>query len=94
MASCEANFELTKFSCYQARIYGPKMTMHTGTKHDYLGMDIEFNEDGMLDTLMIAYLKNVIADFPKLIHGKAATPASDHLFQVKDKKDTKPLCKE
>ncbi len=55
---------------------------------------MEFNEDGTLDVLMITYLKNLIADFPELIHRKAATSASGHLFQVRDKKDAKPLCKE
>ena len=39
MMSCEDNFELTKFSCYLANIYGPKLAMHLGNKHDYLGMD-------------------------------------------------------
>jgi hypothetical protein len=29
-----------------------------------------------------------------MIHRKAVTPASDHLFQVRDKKDAKPLYKE
>jgi hypothetical protein len=53
MASCETDLELTKFSCYLARIYSSKMSMHTGTKHDYLGIDIEFNEDGKLDVSMI-----------------------------------------
>ena len=52
---------------------------------------MEFNEDGTLDVLMITYLKNLIADFPELIHRKAATSASGHLFQVRDKKDAKPL---
>ncbi len=80
MASCQMDFELNKFSCYLAKIYGSKMTVHTGIKYDYLGMDMEFNEDSKLDVSMIMYLKNVIADFPKLIHWKAATPASDHLF--------------
>jgi hypothetical protein len=65
MAPCETDFELTKFSCYLAMIYRPKMTMHTGTKHDYLGMDMEFNEDGTLDVSMIRNLKKVIANFPK-----------------------------
>ncbi len=40
MSLCEDDFELTKFSCYLARIYGPKLTMHTGWKHNYLGMDL------------------------------------------------------
>ncbi len=94
MALCEMDLELNKFSCYLARIHGPKMTMNTGTKHDNLGMDMEFNEDGTFDVSMITCLKNVIAVFPELIHGKAATPASDHLFQIRDKKDAKHLCKE
>ena len=42
MSSCRINFELTKLSCYLARIYGPKLTMHTGRRHDYLGIDLEF----------------------------------------------------
>ncbi len=30
MASREDNYELTKFSCYLVKIYGPKLSMHTG----------------------------------------------------------------
>ncbi len=30
MLSCRINFELTKLSCYLARMYGPKLRMHTG----------------------------------------------------------------
>ncbi len=55
MALCKDNFELTKFSCYLGKIYGPNLSMHTGKKHDYLGVDMEFNEDGMLDVSMIMY---------------------------------------
>ncbi len=83
--------ELTKFSCYLAKIYGPKLTMHTGTKHDYLGVDMEFNEDGTLDASMIPYLKGIIAEFPELIKGRAATPATEHLFTVRDEKEARPL---
>ncbi len=53
VALCEDDFELTKFSCYLARIYGPKLMMHMGLKHEYLGMDITFNEDGTLDMSMV-----------------------------------------
>ena len=91
MGLCEMDFELTKFSCYLAGLYGPKLSMHTGRKHDYLGVDMEFNDDGTLDVLMIPYLKNVIADFPELIVGKAATPAADHLFVIRDEKEARPL---
>ena len=34
MASCKEDFELTKLEYYLARIYGSKLTMHTGHKHD------------------------------------------------------------
>ncbi len=45
MALCKLHFELTKMSCYLAKIYGPKLTMHMGRKHVYLGVDLEFCKD-------------------------------------------------
>jgi hypothetical protein len=91
MGTCTDDFELTKFSCYLAKIYGPKLSMHTSNKHDYLGMDLEFNDNGTLDGLMLNYLKNVIAEFPEMITGKAAMPAADHLFTIRDKKEARAL---
>ena len=49
MMSCKDNFELTKFSCYLANIYGPKLAMHLGNKHNYLGMYLEFMDNGSLE---------------------------------------------
>jgi hypothetical protein len=44
--------------------------MHTtGRKHDYLGVNMEFNEDGTLDVSMLKYLDNVIREFPEVISG-------------------------
>ncbi len=94
MASCKENFELTKFSCYLGKIYGPKLSMHMGKKHNYLGVDLEFNKDGTLDILMITYLKNVIAGFPKEVRGEAATPAAVHLFLVSDRSKARTLKEE
>jgi hypothetical protein len=94
MGSCEDDFELTKLSCYLARIYRSKLTMHTGCKHDYLGVDMEFRKDETLGVSMIPYLKNVIAEFPEIISGKSPTPAADHLFQIRDEKDAKLLDEE
>ncbi len=91
MASCNDDFELTKFSCYLAEIYGPKLSMHTGKKHNYLGVDMEFNKDGTLDVSMINYLKNVINESPETITGRAATPAHDKLFVIRDKEEARPL---
>jgi hypothetical protein len=94
MGTCTEDFELTKFSCYLAKIYGPKLSMHTGKKHDYLGVDLEFNDDSTLNVLMVNYLKSVIAEFPEMITGKAATPAVNHLFTVRDKKEARALKEE
>jgi len=87
MTSCEDDFELTKFSCYLAKIHGPKLSMHTGKKHYYLGVDMEFNEDGTLDISMIKYLKNVIDEFPEIIRGRVATPAHEKLFVIRDENE-------
>ena len=56
MALCEDDFELTKFSCHLGKLYGPKLSMHTGRKHNYLGVDMEFCEDGALEVSMFKYL--------------------------------------
>jgi hypothetical protein len=90
MGSCKEDFELTKFSCYLAKIYGPKLTMHTGRKNDYLGVDMEFRKDGTLGVSMVEYLKNVIAEFPEKITGKAVMPAADHLFKIRDGRESRP----
>jgi hypothetical protein len=85
MGLCTEDFELTKFSCYLAKIYGPKLIMHMRDKHDYLGVDLEFNKDGTLNVLMVNYLKNVIAEFPEVSTGNAAMQAADHLSRRRPK---------
>jgi hypothetical protein len=52
---------------------------------------MEFNEDGTLDISMIKYLKNVINEFPKIIKGRAATPAHEKLFVIRDENEARPL---
>ena len=91
MALCEDNFKLTEFSCYLGRIYGSKLSMHTGCKHDYLGVDMEFMDKGTLEISMFKYLRNVIKEFPEKITGQAATPAAGHLFDVRDEKEARVL---
>jgi hypothetical protein len=94
MASCEDDFELSKFSCYIGRIYGPSLSMHLGKKHDYLGVDMEFCDNGALEVSMIKYLRNVINKFPELIKGQAATPAHDKLFVIRDDGEARKLNEE
>ena len=68
--------------------------MHLGNKHDYLGMDFEFINNGSLEVSMFNYLDNIIDKYPELITGKAATPAADHLFSVRDADEAKYLTEE
>ena len=62
--------------------------------HDYLGVDMEFCDDGALEVSMLKYLKNVIHEFPELIRGQAATPAHEKLFVIRDEKEARRLNKE
>jgi hypothetical protein len=88
---CKVDFELTKLLCCLAKIYGPKLMMHTGRKHNYLGVNLEFCEDGILEVSMVKYLKNVKEGFLEMIVGKLPTPAGYRLFNIRDEKDEKPL---
>ena len=92
--SCEDNFELIKLSCYLANIYRPKLAIHLGNKHDYLGIDFEFMNNGSLEVSMFKYLDSIIDEFPELITGKAATPTADHLCSVRDADEAKYLPEE
>jgi hypothetical protein len=56
----------------------------TGSVHDYLGMIFDFSERDKIKINMTEYLSKVIADFPEEIIGKAAKPAGNHLFKVRD----------
>ncbi len=91
MALCVVDFELMKLSCYLTNIYGPKLTMHVGNKYNYLGVDLEFKQDGWLNVSMVNCLKNVIKAFPEQIVGRAATAAGERLFDIRDVKEAKPL---
>ncbi len=91
IATCKLDFELTKKLCYLAKIDRPKLTMCTGMKHDYLGVDLEFCEDGNLRVSMAKYLEKLIEEFPELIVGRATTPAGDRLFDMRDAKEARQL---
>ena len=68
--------------------------MHLGNKHDYLRMDFEFMENGSIEVSMFQYLDGIIDEFPEFIMRKAATPAADHLFSVRDADEAKYLPEE
>ena len=80
--------EVTKCIGYLQKIYGEKMIIHRGKVHDYLGMDLDFSSKKVLKIGMIKYIKKIHEEFPEEIKTAAATPAAEHLFDVrKDNKD-------
>ena len=68
-----------------------KMVAMRGHVHDYLGMRLDFSTPRELQVGMDAYIRKVIQDFPERITGVAPSPAADHLYQIRDPADAKPL---
>jgi len=58
------------------------ITVHRGQVHDYLGMQLDFSQEGKVILSMTEYIKNILADAPDDMQGTASTPASSHLFDV------------
>ena len=63
-------------------------------QHDYLGMNLDFSSPGEVKIDMKNYITKVISNFPEKITGVEATPASDHLFQVRPDTEARPLPEE
>jgi hypothetical protein len=79
---------------YLKEIYGDKMTVTTGKKHRYLGMDLDYSHPGVLGITMIKYIEEIFEDFPELIEKSARTPHSDNLFKVRDEGEATFLSEE
>ena len=54
--------------------------------HYYLGMDMDWSQDGTMIVSMIKYLQKIIDDFPEVIHSTSVTYAAKYLFTVRDEK--------
>ena len=93
-ASCKDGFEITKLFSYLDNIYGNKVVAHRGKKGDYLGMIFDYTEPGILQIDMMAYIKTIFEDFPEEITRSSPTPASDHLFKIRDEDDASFLPEE
>jgi hypothetical protein len=59
-----------------------KMTVTQGKKHVFLGMDIEYRENGTATIKMKEYIKESIVEFGEPIVRTAATPARKGLFDI------------
>ena len=96
-ASHEDINELKKFGNFLKSKYekdGMKLTEHYGDVHDYLGINLDFSKKGQMGVSMIQYLSDIINGFSEDIGKPAPCPAADHLFQVRDEKDTEYISKE
>jgi hypothetical protein len=67
--------------------------VHRGKVHDYLGMDLNFANQGVAQISMITYTTKILTDFPEAITTSCATPAANHFFMVCDKVTAKFLPK-
>ena len=67
------------------------MTVHRGKVNDYLGMDLDFSSPKVLKIGIIKYIKKIHEDFLEEIKSSAATPAADHLFDMRDDNKEKLL---
>jgi hypothetical protein len=50
--------------------------------------DLDYSENGMVKLSMIKQQENFFTDFPEDIGRSASSPASDHLFQIRDPEET------
>jgi hypothetical protein len=71
-------FLVTKLCQYLASIYGNGLIVHKGKVHDYLGMDLNFALDSIVQVSMITYTLKVISDFPERIASSCTLPAGNH----------------
>ena len=51
-------WEITKLHLHLKRIYGDGMMVHRGKKLTYLGMDLDYSEDGVFAMSMIPCIDN------------------------------------
>ena len=84
-------FATTELASYLGGVYGGNITVHCGKVHDYLGVECDYSKKGPVIVSMIKNFKKVIMGFPEAVSGSSATPAVDHLFQVRDPSKVKAL---
>jgi hypothetical protein len=58
------------------------LTVTYGDLHDYLGMTIDYSEEGKVAIRMEDYIKSMLEEVPDDMTGTATTPAADHLFKI------------
>jgi hypothetical protein len=59
------------------------LVVHRGKIHDYLGMTIDYSEDGKVKFMMPDYIQGILDEAPPEMAGFAVTPAASNLFTVR-----------
>ena len=62
--------------------------------HDYLGMNLDFNDKVKLQVSIIPYLLNVLKEFPEELGASEPSPEHDHLFNVRPENEARYLPEE
>jgi hypothetical protein len=62
---------------------GYPLTVNREKTHDYLGMLLDFSEDGKVKINMQRYVKDILSDMPEFFIGTATTPATNNLFVIR-----------
>ena len=65
--------------------------MHRVKVHDYLGIDLNYKEQGTVESSMIKYLYNFLQEYPEQLGTTAATLSADHIFTLHDEGETQYL---
>jgi Reverse transcriptase (RNA-dependent DNA polymerase) len=90
---------VTQFIEDMEREFGKEAPLNKlcGKVYDYLGMKLDFSKPGEVTVTMIDYIKAVLHNAPKEMHGRVVMPAASQLLEVnsmnlvylgKEKKDT------
>lgn len=58
------------------------LTVHRGPIHDYLGMTIDYSQDGLVKFIMMDFLQGLLDEAPDDMDGTAVSPAANNLFTV------------
>ena len=85
--------ENTKFAEHLKVLYNREylkpITIHSGTVHDYLGVDYDYgSEPGTVKVSQIKYVDKILDDFPQEVGGPLESPAAPYLFDIRPDDDT------
>ena len=66
------------------------LTKSQGKVHKYLGMNIDFSEEGKVKFTMEDYIKEMLEELPEEMNGTAPAPAASHLFDMDETAEILP----